>query len=182
MKPFLFIKPQKTATFTIRFALQPYTLYSSTNGISINNYTQDIKDHLTYLEYIQIIGEQNLHDAVIFGTIRNPFERMVSWWKWERSNLPLDEYAQSYVNLKFTHKMVDFFKGIESSVTYVRFENLQRDFNLVCDKIGIPNFNLTIRNNTQHDHYTTYYTDNSRKKVEQLYAEDLEYFNYKFGD
>ena len=64
-----------------------------------------------------------------------------------------------------------------------RVENMQEDFNYVCDKIGIPREKLAHKHKTHHRSkpYWEYYTDKSRAVVAEKFKKDTEFFGYEFG-
>ena len=81
-------------------------------------------------------------------------------------------------NISVTPQLVD----IHLDMFFIRFENLQEDFDTFCDKVNIPRQVLPHKNKSDRKHYTEYYDTESRELVEELFAKDLEYFGYKFGD
>ena len=134
----------------------------------------------------------NSFDYFKFCFVRNPYSRIVSAWKYLKKQswtkvsedmslkkfiLQFQNYCHVRPQYNWTHtnemKVVDFIG---------RFENLQQDFDFVCNKIGIPQRELPHKNKTKHKHYTEYYDDETRRIVAEKYSKDIEFFGYKFGD
>jgi hypothetical protein len=63
-----------------------------------------------------------------------------------------------------------------------RFEDLQRDFSCVCERIGIPATCLERHNAQFRDFvgYRDYYDDESREIIGRLFKKDIELFGYEF--
>ena len=91
-----------------------------------------------------------------------------------------DQYVRSKIFFGGDVNYYMFHAGRFAVNRVVRFENMQQDFDEVCNDIGIEPVQLPHINKTNHDHYTTYYTDETRRIVERVYAADISLFNYKF--
>jgi len=143
-----------------------------------------------------------------FTFIRNPFSRLVSEYHYMidqslKNSKRIEVYGISKLKLSFK----EFCKNLNNLDDYCypyhdatlldyvvdangnqmldfigRFENLQEDFNIVCDKIGIPHRELPHKIKSKHKHYTEYYDDETRQIVAERYANDIEYFGYEFGE
>tara|TARA_Y100001934_G_C12220581_1_gene710551 strand:- start:482 stop:1087 length:606 start_codon:yes stop_codon:yes gene_type:complete len=140
--------------------------------------------HITIEETKSGLDAQNkdINQYLKIGAIRNPFDRTVSFWKWQK------KFKGSFHNFilkqKIKKPMYDFctINGENAIDFFIRFENLQEDLNIVCDKIGIPRQELPHKNKSKHKHYTEYYDDETRQIVAEKYAKDIEYFGYEFGE
>ena len=62
-----------------------------------------------------------------------------------------------------------------------RFENLDADFQVICEALGInPVPKLPHFNPGEHRPYQEYYDDETRAIVADVYADDIETFGYTF--
>jgi len=140
-----------------------------------------------------------------FAFARNPWDRILSYYFFRlKKNYEMFGHGDSFSNwIKFLGNCRDndyknnffqFYLSIQNQsefifrndylmVDYVgKFENLQQDFNAICDKAKMSRRRLPHKNKSNHKHYTEYYDDETRQIVAKKYAKDIEYFGYEFGD
>lgn len=138
-------------------------------------------------------------DYFVFSVVRNPWDRFISGWRYCQStknkdlSTVLDNMPQ--INPKFSVRSLenhDF--GHLTRLQYdflhtdhliprflIRFEKLQEDFDTVCEVIKKPKTILKRLNQTNHQSYQKYFTDESdRVKFSALFQKDIETFGYSF--
>ena len=143
--------------------------------------------HCTLRE-IQTECGVDVKDFFTFTIVRNSWDRMVSSFFYEKrsgNNFKAFVKNPNYANNQHSICQLDFIinESNEPSIDFIgRFENLQEDFNVACDKIGVARRKLPHKFKTKHKHYTEYYDDETKEIVAKKYAKDIEYFGYKFGE
>ena len=143
----------------------------------------------------------DIKDYFKFTFVRNPYDRIVSLFFYmvkdeNRNDVNFSSFVKNEVCWRINEsrssitrsgkrrhfsQQVDWFENYNKNDFYIgKFENFQKDFNVVCDKIGIPPQQLPHKNKSNHKHYSEYYTDETRALIAKKYADDIEYFKYKF--
>lgn len=137
--------------------------------------------------------EKKYKDYLIFSVIRNPWDRFISGWKYCHStknkslndvliNLPkFNENRHDFDHLTRTQCEVIYKKNKLIPNYLLKFENLQSDFNKLCDIVNKPRVILDKLNTTDHNHYSTYFKCNQSKIIfESNYKEDIKKLGYEF--
>jgi len=101
--------------------------------------------------------------------------------------LPIQYYTLPKTNcvLKLASKVRTFRKNplcFSKIDYYLRFENLQNDFNILCKLLDIPSETLPVRNKSKHINYTAYYDAEAYQIVRNLFKNEIDFFNYSFSD
>ena len=197
-KRFLFVHIPKTAGNSIQSALRDYSedqlvaLRKEQDGIErfgLRNPKYNLKKHSVLKEYHDALGHEQFADLYKFTCVRNPWDRMVSYYftptqnpeTWNRKKFrEIISKAVSLADyLRLDNSERDPFANVDC---IMRFENLADEFRAVCDTIGIPPPALPRYNRSSRDHYSKYYDDELREFVGARFAAEIERFNYRFEE
>jgi hypothetical protein len=163
--------------------------------------------HAPYTRLVQ--AEPELADYWSFGFVRNPWSRLVSWWSmlvdiFEKADAgyqpAIDRIARFpevwHTEGEYRHDFSRFvLEATEvipklarpqavtlNGVSFIgRVENYDDDLAVVREKLGLPQLQRVPRHNkSKHGHYSEYFNDETRKKVEEVYGRDIETYGYTF--
>tara|TARA_B100000035_G_scaffold311618_1_gene321501 strand:- start:10203 stop:10745 length:543 start_codon:yes stop_codon:yes gene_type:complete len=149
--------------------------------------------HLNIVQIENQVTKNQFNKYFKFAFVRNPWDRALSLYKYILKTPEHHYYEQCCQLANFSAYLKErtpvpqqydsLSKHGKIQVDFIgRFENMQHDFNIVCDKIGIPKQQLPHTNKSSHKNYTEYYDDETREIVAKNYKEDIEHFGYKFGE
>lgn len=150
----------------------------------------DTTKHVKHVTARQYSTTTYWSDYFTFTFVRNPWDKMVSFYEYFKK-IRKQPHVEFLDFLEEKHWLPMFTNQLdlltphpgEPEIDYIgRFETLQQDFNVVCDKIGIPQQQLPHKNKTSHRPYTEYYDEETKQIVAERFAKDIECFGYKFGE
>ncbi|NQS99523.1 MAG: sulfotransferase family 2 domain-containing protein, partial [Candidatus Omnitrophica bacterium] len=164
-------------------------LYKHQDGFErfeVRNSKYNIKKHSTISHYKSVLDFDIYRSLFKFATIRNPWDMMISFYfsphrgvtEWDRDNflalmntVPnlrkficeeslIDRVLKKLGAQKYTVK-----KQLDADIDFVmKFERIEQDFKVICEKLDIPHSPLPKRNASTRTHYSKYYDDELREK------------------
>ena len=147
--------------------------------------------HLTSNEIKKLLTVQIYQKYFKFTFIRNPWDRMVSEYKWAYYSLSFEDYINRilYVvenRIKLETKNAHFRPQIEyinNDLDFIgRFENFNQDIEKVSSLIGLD-FDikkLPHEKKTNRKHYKEYYNEQTKQIINNIYKDDIKQFDYEF--
>jgi hypothetical protein len=199
----LFVHVQKTGGNTVRALLN--------NALPDARNPRGVVPKHAHLGGI-LKAEPALADYFVFGFVRNPWSRMVSWWSMiqdlktnadqgnpgalerMRTNRFMRVVATTYETFDdFVLRGTDDLPRLGTAqVRYLstphrradfigRTESLAADVATVFGRLGLPLGEMRRANaSTPRGPYQDFYNDLTRRKVGDVFAEDVEAFGYRF--
>lgn len=207
---FLFVHVPKTGGNSIQDALREHAddelvcLAAHQDGVErfeVRNRKYDLVKHSTLRDYKRELEPDFFARLYKFATLRNPWEVMVSFYfsphagrkEWDRATFAAlvgeTPVFRHYVNLEAEPGMLRKLTGrgystpLDHDLDFIiRYETLEADFRRVCERVGLPAYDLPHRNKSSRAHYTSYYDEELVELVKRRFAEEIEWGGYRFGE
>jgi hypothetical protein len=171
-----------------------------------HNYFGESYMHATMSELISYYSNAHFNEYYKFATIRNTYDRLISLYFWAvgGNSLNIDRFKHligvsglkgrvgvPYNNGKIKHPRgsapINFFLCDDNDDLIVDdvflINNIKNDIGAIYKNMGIvPKPLVRKSNSSQHKHYSEYYTQKMVDIVEEIYAIEIEKFNFKFDN
>lgn len=198
---FVFVHIPKTAGNSIQNALKKYSedkvvcLTSYQDGVErfeVRSDSFNTHKHSTLAEYKNEYGNALYAKLFKFTCVRNPWERAISYYfsphrgqvKWNKHDfiecVKQIQPVSHYISVDDNHQRL--IHAVNNVDYIIRFENLEIDFEKVCDMIEIPRIPLLVRNRSIRDAYYKYYDQETKDIVSERFNEEIQFFGYSFND
>ena len=154
---------------------------------------QPYESHITAAELVDKMGRDAFDAYFSFAIVRNPWDWQVSMYHYMLKE-PRHMHHELAKGLGSFEKFVEWYAtpGARCQKDFVyshdgqqlvdfigRFERLEADFQLICARLGVsaslPKLNVS---NTRP--YREFYTERTRKLVQQALEPDISLFGYEF--
>jgi len=193
------LKPYSEDRFTIKSDKQ-----DGIERFAVRHENSDLLKHASLEDYRCALAPAFFSAALKFTIVRNTWDRMISRYFFKRSNPPYHEDDEKPAEIEFDPKRLlrivkkrpnpvasficcEMPDGTRAPIAqhsidrFIRFERLQADFDCVTSALGIRPERLVQRNASFHRPYFEYYTPALRDEIGRLYAEEIGYFDFRFG-
>lgn len=208
-KKFIFIHPPKCAGTSLRLVLRE-AFNSCNKNINFEPFYMDLTDegidyimpiHGSISKFIKFICDRHglgffkREEWYIFSVVRNPYDRLVSYYHHSQVNNPnfvngktFKQFIETIISINEKSQNWSFYDLFHHKTKlflddYVRLENFEEDVKRITNKLGIEDYKIhhyKPKSNRINYDYRSYYNDKMIDFVSKKLKWDIEYFNYKF--
>lgn len=194
---FLFVHIPKTGGNSIQSVMAPYSedkivnLNPHQDGVERFEVRRDCFNfvkHSTLSEYSKALNKEIFTRLFKFTVIRNPWDRMISYYfSPHRGEVAWNREAfiklLSEIKTDAHYLLIDQSKNFIDLDFILHFENLEEDFGILKDKLGLSLPELPIRNRSVYkpnNSYRDFYDSETRQMVANKFILTIDYFGYQF--
>lgn len=143
-----------------------------------------IKGHGFASDYKGIIGKEVWNSVFTFGFVRNPWDRLVSSYRFRDHEITFSEYVRSknwkHLGIEMSKYLLD--DSNNSLVSFIgKYENLDDDLDYVFKKLNVYS-KIDHYHESKREHYTKYYNEETKEIVAEHFKRDIEVFGYQYGE
>jgi hypothetical protein len=198
---FIFFAIPKTGTHSIRQALRKHMGADDIEQVGLFVQKRfvfpELKDftsgHVSVKQIKPILGDEIFDSYFKFAFVRNPFDRFVSYCSFmSRETSAFASQPKAFMKYVLTELkpenhllyrpqyefMVDQNQNL--AMDFVgRNEDMQKSYDEICAKLGVPNERLEVINSSRHRPFMEYYDEETYSLVANQYRKDIELFGYQ---
>lgn len=217
-KKFIFVHPQKCAGTSVRMVLRDeYNSYHGSPhepqcGILPNNHNLNssyqpcsrimkrwtsahwtLKEWVDYIKRTHNLTSFDIKEWFVFGVVRNPFDRVVSYYHHNLKNRPkfnleFDEWVKTNLSQESFTKKQNFLNMFEYDQQFscdyiIRQDDIENGVRGLAERLNIRDYKLQhIKHNTERVEYDyrKFYNDETKQIVHDCFKDDIEHFGYGF--
>jgi len=145
-----------------------------------------------------LVSDQEIEKFFVFTLVRNPWDRMVSYYHWlrvqrfehEAVNIAKDTDFSTFLNHPYTLRSVGSEqyaqyvcdrRGTEKCNLFVRLEYLKTDLEPLEHHLGFSLGRIEKTNQSDRDHdYHKYFDSDDANLVANMFSDDIQRFRYSF--
>jgi Sulfotransferase family len=198
---FIFIHIHKTAGTSIESALQKYlSPFEITLSRSRQEHikAKELKENLEKFWQGLHLTQQSFDNYFKFAIVRNPWDHQVSLYyhilrdptHFQHNTVKnlgnFERYIEWLVKESCQPLQKDFLDDLNGNiiVNFIgRFENINYDFQEICQKLNLqaqlPHLNKNINSRNK---FCNYYNSKTQQMVYEYFQQDIDFFNYSFFD
>jgi hypothetical protein len=144
-----------------------------------------------------ILSPREYRQYFKFTFVRNPWARVFSWYqnvmrdRLHRNTLgipdacSLSEFVHLNAEQWALRPQLHWIKDRSGKIALDfigRYESLEDDFKIVCQRLGIVDSKLPKMLTSEDQEYTAYYDQDSRELIARRYAPEIEIFGFYYGE
>ncbi|MBD3328477.1 hypothetical protein GF340_04195 [Candidatus Peregrinibacteria bacterium] len=138
---------------------------------------------LNYFTGSALIPTDNYQEPYTVVLINKLLKKLFTFSPWLISFFPIPKNGPyNSIDWSQANPQTDWITGHDGNIlvdVVYKLENISEDFNKVCNSLGIDTV-LPHVNKTDHKNYRSYYNQETKKIVADIYQTDIEMFNYQF--